>query len=252
MVREEKRGVVVYVAPQGETNRVIGLYTEDGMIYFTLYGAKSARKHIKSACSLLTMGRFTFNVSTTGVYKFVDIQIFDNGISLSRNIELYYAACAGAELVKLMVGAEHKVQFKTLVDFLLLLIKGDNNTQDNNAIDDNTIWKYGLVVFLWQSLLHNGWLPEVPHTLSQHTYIRYISTKGLVSVSKQEEEYMSDAIEYSIIHTLLAHDDDHFNRIVSILMSLKINNISNVIAMLFKIWHAMLGFKLALFDFVIH
>lgn len=231
------RGVVVYVKSHGESNRRIGVYTEEGMKYVTLYGAKSARKHLQSACALFTMGRFTFT-SYKHSYKIIDIEVYDYGRTLVNTLEIYYAACAGVEIVRKMIDAEHSRQFKCLVDYLLFLI----STPD-------VLWKHALIIFLWRSLHYNGWQPELPQS---GTHVYYRSGQGFVSISHSTIDNSVNCILYTTLRILYEGDVKKYTHAVEDLSAIHSQELSVLMKILFQIWHEILGYTLSLEKFVIH
>lgn len=238
----KKRGVIVYLSPQGEANRRVGLYTEEGMLYFTIYGARSSKNHHRSSLNLFNMGRFEFTIGANNIHKFVDAQIFERCLALSSDIKVYYAACVGAEIVKIMVGAEHEMQFNVLVHFLLYLI------------NIHTAWQGALIIFLWRSLIYNGWQPNIPSIQSANNrcYIRYLVSDGFVWVSKQDAEFYYNVIEYTSIERLVQSNKKNYSESCALLDLLDTLILQKLIEVLFDIWQHTIGYKLKASEFVVH
>lgn len=271
MQRIEKRGVVVYVSPQGEANKRVGLYTEEGMLYFTIYGARSSKGHTKSALSLFTMGRFVFSTGDKSSLRFVDVNIYEMGTSISEKLEVYYAACTAAEVVKTAIGAEHEMQFKLLVDYLLFLIHCPQ------------FWTSGLALFLWRSLVYNGWQPETPdfmHNISyKNTHISksnkniksediqntdnmvvkegnicfsYSISDGFLALYEKKVDANGLFFQYSLIELFIKSDSEIFGDVCMKLNNFTLHELQDFISILFSIWHNILGYKLKLSNFVLH
>lgn len=248
MEQVKKRGVIVYITEQGESHRRVGLYTEEGMLYFTLYGARSAKGHTKSILSMFTMGTFLFVLGSRNVYKYVDVQVFDSAMALSNTLEFYYSACVGAEIVRLMVGADHELQFKVLVDFLLWLI--------NPAHQE---WRSALMLFLWRSLVYNGWQPKIPQKTNfpnaHSQYVRYVDPDGFVDATDMSflsiSELSPSLIQYDLISILEQCKNTNFSKSCELIRKFESNKLQSLIEVLFAIWHNILGRKLHSAQFVI-
>lgn len=257
MKRSEKRGVVVFVSPHSEANKRIGLYTEEGMVYFTVYGARSSKGHNKSVLSLFTMGRFIFKEGGKRALQFVDVEIYDIAMKISNDIEVYYAACTGAELVKKMIDAEHSLQFKILIDFFLFLLERPQQ------------WHEALIVFFWRSLVCNGWQPKTPlymqasnsddDIISENasgsagqSYVYYTISEGFSEQMTERTESYASSLPSNIIALLLHSDAVLFKDICQSLEVFAPKDLQKCIAVFFDIWQGILGYKLTLSNFVIH
>ncbi len=166
------RGVLVYMAQKADIHQQLGFYTEHGMVYATAYGARKSSNLHKRTLSVFTMGKVFVTKKKNNTYTFKDIDVYRNGEYLGYSLLLYYTACVCVELVRYVVGADHRAQFKLLVDVLLYLI-------DSN----DAYWKESLAFFLWQSLSNNGWQPDVstiaiePHGNDTQRWLLYHSGK---------------------------------------------------------------------------
>ena len=143
------RGVLVYIIPKADIHQQLGFYTEKGMIYITAYGSRKSKNLHKRTLSIFTMGKIFVIKTKNKKYTFKDIEVYKNGEHLGANLLLYYSSCVCIELVRYLVGADHHIQFKLLVDVLLY------------SVSSSTVhWKESLAFFLWQSLANNGWQPD--------------------------------------------------------------------------------------------
>ncbi len=185
------RAVSVYKSPLGEMHQRLGFYTEEGMIYTTIYGAKKSKDLSKRALSLFVMGTICVEKRGSNRIDFKTIDVYSNAEGLSQHLPSYYASCLCAELVRFLIGAEHKEQFKVLVDTLLYFLENKGRN-----------WKEALVLFLWKSLRYNGWQPELPASSKTNDFwemdtagmLRLIQHKAKKDIIEKEETEKADTV----------------------------------------------------------
>lgn len=218
------------------------------MVYVTAFGARKSRNLNKRSLSLFVMGRVTVESRKNSAFTLKDMEIYNNSEALSVTLPAYYTACICVELARAAVGADHRLQFRILVEILLYLIENAGKQ-----------WREALAVFLWQSLENNGWQPELPSTISAHRYWVLDYTGALEpqhdteklpeqKSSRKNRDYVSHndystpyRIQAKILELLKTHARQSSKNAVEALTAINSETISSFIRFLLNFWQKLLG-----------
>ncbi len=159
-LKEGLRVIITQLIPQGETHTRVKLYSEEGIYWATVFGARSTRISYKRHIQVLSMGAMSLSKKKGGFYTIQGFELYESCYELSRYYRYYCVAHALLELALLFESEENVAQFRSLVSHMLKLVSVIREYGIKTEVSTEVWFNYfPLIVylrFLLQGLVAHG------------------------------------------------------------------------------------------------